>query len=302
MSLIFRRGEPADWPAALDVMAQSLADFNRRWLGPGDRAGDPVFLREAIGHMPVDAFLARASDQFWVAERDSQVIGWARSFEYDGVRELTQFFVHPSAQSNGVGRELLARAFSTDGVRRRTVLASIDARAQARYLKSGVFPRFPGKRFARAPEPVRVETDLRFQPVTSTPETLDALAKVDRAVLDSRRDATHDFLLSDRQGYLYYRGVEVVGYGYVAAQAGRTGPMALLDASDFPAVLAHAENDAAERGASTINFQVPLVNRAAVTHLLARNYRFEELVYSCMSDEPYGNFEQYLVHHPPIIL
>jgi len=205
---------------------------------------------------------------------------------------LSEFFVLPANQSAGVGRELLARAFSPDGARRRVVLATPDARAQALYLGSGVYPRSPYVFFSRAPEAVPADTGLTFEPVGGTPETLAACAEIDREVLDVRRDGLHRFLVEHRQLYLYRRGTRAVGYGYVGEE---TGPIALLSPSDFPAVLAHAERLAAERGLAKHQVIVPLVNGAAVSHLLARKYRLGNGQFFCMSSEPFGKLDQYVL-------
>ena len=79
-------------------------------------------------------------------------------------------------------------------------------------------------------------------------------------------------------------------------------PFALLDPSAFPAVLAHAENAAAGRGAASFGVNVPLINRTAVNYLLGRNFRFEDGGFFCMSDEPFGKFEQYIICSPPMFI
>ena len=244
-------------------------------------------------------FLASTAEQFWVAENEEQIIGYARSVRADGVRELTEFYVMPSFQSVRVGRELLARAFPTNGARRRVVIATTDNRAQARYLKSGVYPRFAIQYLCRKPEPIRVKTDLAFEPALATPETLTAIRAIDKVVLDFERDADHEFLLNDRQAHLYYRGEQVVGYGYVGKG---TGPIALLYASDYPAVLAHAENEAAERGDEEFGMNVPFINRTAVDYLLARQFQLEGCVGLFMSDEPFGKFENYIICYPDFFM
>src|SRR5579859_4144489 len=223
--------------------------------------------------LPALEFMTRTADQFWIADRGGQTVGYARTIQFDGVRELTEFGVLPAEQSAGIGRELLTRAFSTEGARRRTILASTDSRAQALYLKCSVYPRFFVKYFSRAPERAHVDTDLMIEPVVATDDTLAAFAKVDRVVLDIQRDAIHRFLLGDRQGYLFRRGAHAVGYSYVGQRA---GPFAVLDESDFPAVLAHAESLAAERGAASFGVNVPMINRAAINYLLDRKFRFND--------------------------
>jgi GNAT superfamily N-acetyltransferase len=155
--------------------------------------------------------LAQRAEAFWVAEQDGQVIGFARSILQDGVRELTELFVLPGVQSGGVGRELLARAFPANGARYRSIISSPDIRAQALYLKTGVYPRFPIYYFGRSPEAVSVTTDLGFEPISASPGNFEILASLDRSLLGYRRDVTHAWLLGDRQGYLYCRDKVPVG-------------------------------------------------------------------------------------------
>ena len=134
-------------------------------------------------------------------------------------------------------------------------------------------------------------TDLLIQPVSSTPDTFITLAAIDRALLDFRRDADHAFLLNDRPGYLYYRDGEVVGYGYVGKEV---GPIALLNHADFPAVLSAVRKTMLLAvGLEEFAMCVPLINRAAVTYLLARKYRFDD-GFLFMCDEPFGKFESYI--------
>jgi hypothetical protein len=281
VSITYRPGTLADSRTVAGVTAQNFAAY--------------TFER----YQALYDHMARTAEHFWVAERAGHVIGYARSTLRDGLRELTEFHVAPGNQSAGIGRELLVRAFPASGARRRVILASTDVRAQARYLKSGVSPRFPWIEFSRTPEPANAATDLTIEPVSATPDTLAACALIDQALLDFSRDADHEFLLSDRQGYLYYRGDRVVGYGYAGAD---NGPFALLDALDFPAILAHAETAAARRRAERFTVTVPLINRVAVSYLLARRFLLAEWFGFFMSDEPFGAFENYIQCSPPLLL
>jgi hypothetical protein len=281
VGIIYRPGTLADSRTVAGVTAQNFANL--------------TFER----YQALYDHLARTAEHFWVAERAGQVIGYARSTLRDGLRELTEFNVAPGSQSAGVGRELLARAFPASGARRRVILASQDVRAQARYLKSGVYPGFSWTAISRTPEPVSAATDLTIEPVSATRDTLAACAAIDKELLDFSRDADHEFLLSDRQGYLYYRGSRAIGYGYTGTD---NGPFALLDPLDFPAVLAHAETDAARRGVESFSVIVPLINRVAVSYLLARRFLLAEWLAFFMSDEPFGAFENYIQCSPPFFL
>lgn len=243
-ALTFRHGKVEDQYALYCIFEETLADLVKRFGSSATTSWhDPVALEKMWQQRrPLFEHLARSAAQFWVAEYNGEPVGYARSIVRDGLWELTDFFVRPSAQSLGAGRGLIARAFSTEGATRKSIIATTDARAQKLYTKQGVYPRFPIYYFGRDPEVTTVETDLIFEPMTNSPETLDSLAGIDREIVEHRRDADHTWLLDQREGYLYYRGGQAVGYGYLGSN---NGPFALLDPADFPAVLAHAESEAA---------------------------------------------------------
>jgi GNAT superfamily N-acetyltransferase len=299
-SLAFRPGTVADSYPVFRVFEETLADLNQRSGSTAPTSWqDPTALeRMWVERRSLYEHLAQEAERFWVAERDGQVIGFARSILQDGVRELTELFVVPGVQSSGVGRELLARAFPANGARYRNIISSPDIRAQVLYLKAGVYPRFPIYYFGHSPEAVTVSTDLAFEPIPASPGSLEILGSLDRSLLGYRRDVTHTWLLGDRQGYLYWRDDRPLGYGYVGA---RNGPFALIDDRDFPAVLAHAESEAAKDDRE-FGLEVPTINRAAVDYLLARGYHMDSFMAMSMSDVPFGKFENYILPSPPFFL
>lgn len=302
MPTTFRPGEVADGPAVYDVFVQTTIDLEQR-MGLSD--ADIMWLDSAFvasywqRRQSLFDHLARTADQFWVAEQDGQIIGFARSSVRDGVRELLEFFVRPGFQGQGIGGELLRRAFPAGGARRRAIIATREMRALARYMKAGVYPRFPTYYIFRKPETVPFTTDLEFTPAGLTPETLAAIRAVDQAILGFTRDVDHQFLLQDRQAMLFRRAGQLAGYGYFGKG---TGPIALLDAADFPAVLAWAESEAVARGDDEFGMQLPLVNRHAVDYLLARGFQLEDFTVFFMSDEPFGRFENYVFTSPPFFM
>jgi GNAT superfamily N-acetyltransferase len=300
-STTFRRGSSDDSYAVFSLFEQTLADLSRR-LGIGGQtswADLAALTRMWEERRSLYEYLAGTAAHFWLAEQDGQPIGFARSIVRDGVCQLTELFVLPGTQSGGVGRELLTRAFPVEGARRLSIIASPDIRAQVLYLKAGAYPRCPIYYFHRAPEKVPVDTNLGFKPVTAAPDVLAAIAEIDSAILDHHRDEDHAWLLGDRQGYLYYRDGRPVGYGYVGK---RSGPFALLDADDFPAVLAHAETEAAAQGHAHFGMEVPMINRPAVDYLLARGFRVDAFVATLMQDKPFGRFENYVITSPPFFM
>ncbi|MCI0398224.1 MAG: GNAT family N-acetyltransferase [Chloroflexi bacterium] len=299
-AVTYRPGTAADSYATFRVFEETFADLSQR-LGHGPTSWpDP----EALARMWAERgslynHLAETAEEYWLAERNGQVVGFARSILRGDVRQLTEFFVRPGEQSAGMGRALLSRAFPVEGVAHRSIIASPDTRALALYMKLGVYPRFPLGYFWRRPEPVTVETDLSFMPLANRPATLAMLGELDKAVLGYRREIDHTWFIRDRQGVLYSRAGRPVGYGYLGP---RNGPFALLDERDFPAVLAHAETAAAVDGHDHFGIEVPMINRAAVDYLLARGSHLHGFIALFMCDTPFGHFERYIVTSPPFFL
>jgi hypothetical protein len=259
-------------------------DNAEEWTRSWDRNRKSVF-----HHMTA------SEGESWLAEHDGEIVGYARSLLRDGVRNLTDFFVLPGQQTNGIGKTLLDRAFSPQGVDGRVVISTTDAAAQVRYLKSGMVPRCPICDFQRPAEQVRFDTDLSIEQIIGSPQTFDTLSRIDRTVVGYGRDADHAWLLGDRNGYVYRRDGKPVGYGYVGRRA---GPFAILNPDDFPAVLAHAESETAA-ARSDLTLMVPLVNSTAVNHLLSRGFHMDGLSLTLlMSDAPRGQLDRYVVGAP----
>jgi GNAT superfamily N-acetyltransferase len=297
MAPTFRRGTLDDSYTVYRIFERSLEDFSRRTNVQADQtAGDPEAWER---RRPLYEHLARTADQFWIAEEAGQPIGYARSILRDATRELTEFFVLPASQSAGVGRELLARAFPAAGAKHRSIIATFDSRALGRYLRAGVYPHFPIYFFRRTPEVGPEPTDLTIEAFSQAEQVMSELQAIDREILGYTRDVDHAWLSQTRQGYLYRRDGHVVGYGYVGSN---NSPFALLDAADYPAVLAHAEAQAAARADEETGFEVPLINRHAVDYLLRRGYRMDSFFAFHMCDESIGKLENYIVTSPPFFM
>jgi len=299
--IFYRQGTLADSYQVFYLFEETLADLLQgmgfheptSFSNPGQLEAMWNQRRSLYEHLALHA------EHFWVAENAGTIVGFSRSILEDGVRELTEIFVQPGLQSSGVGRQLMERAFPGDGARLRSIIATPDPRAQARYLKAGIYPRFPVVYFGKPPEPIEIPTDLVFEQLSATPESLAQLEKLDLVVLGFKRTVTQTWLLNDRQGYLYLRDGQPVGYGYLGISS---GPFTLLEARDFPAILAHAETQVVQAGSDHFGMEVPLINRAAVDYLLKHGFRIEGFMTQFMSDEPFGNFERYILTSPPFFL
>ena len=126
MQPIIRPGVASDAEGVYDVFVRATADLNQR-MGLPDADNhwlDPAFVASYWQRrQSLFEHLARTADQYWVAEVDGQIVGFARSSLRDGVRELLEFFVRPGFQGQGIGGELLRRAFPAAGARRRAIIA-----------------------------------------------------------------------------------------------------------------------------------------------------------------------------------
>lgn len=300
MPVNFRLGTEADSETVFHIFLEALQALSRRMGVQAISGGsDPqVIARLWTRRQSLFMHLARTASAFWIAEVDGQPVGYARAIRRGELHELTEFFVLPDAQQAGLGRALLERAYPLQPGELGVIIATQDPPALARYMKAGLVPRFPAAYFERELQPIPLKTDLEFRVIRGEPWEMGALAGIDATVLGHTRMADLRWLLQDRTGMLCLRGGKPVGYGFFGPT---NGPFALLDPRDYPAVLAYVENQAV--GVSqTLGFEVPLVNKQAVSTLLQRGYRMDGFITLLMSTKPFGNFDRYIFTGPPFFV
>ena len=302
MPITYRKATHKDNFTAFSIFRKSIEDYGQRTGVMAITGGnDPEKMKQLWERRRLFwEHLTDSSDQYWLAEKDNgEAIGYARSILRDNHRELTEFFVVPDSQSAGVGKELISRAFPND-TPHRSIIATSDFRAVLRYLKAGVKPFVTASYYERTPELVSVETDLAMETPNDAQSAIQIMSGIDLVILGHRRDVDHTFLMQDRTLYFYKRNGQVVGYGYI--EKDYYGPFALLDNTDFPAVLAHAETQANLLGAGSVGFETPSINTIVVDYLMKRSYRLEGFMGSILSNKPFGKFENYLLTSPPWFL
>ena len=284
--------------ACHELMWSSVTDLAERQGTPlGGTAAEWWQSSEALNRL-----LVEEAAEWWVAVEPTagRLVGFARSIERDGLFELTEFFVLPDQQSKGIGRALIERAFPAGRGDVRSIIATSDVRAQARYYTAGTVARFPLYTMAGAPNASAPPNDLTAESIGGA-HTIAAQREIERHVLGYRRSDTElRWLLDRRHGHVYRRADRSVGFSFLGRDG--TGPMAALDPSDLPAILLHTEDVARSIGLERIELQVPAPNEAAIRHLLGRGFRFDRWINFLMSDRPFGNFDRFIPFSPPLFL
>jgi GNAT superfamily N-acetyltransferase len=126
-----------------EVWRVHVASSNDLMVRRGRPAGRPA-------HAPVAsdarAGLASDPDGYFCAVEEGQIRGMVSALVRGRVWYLSMFFVLPGEQGRGLGRAVLARALAygeARGAEIRCTWATLDPRAQARYVMAGMAPRWP---------------------------------------------------------------------------------------------------------------------------------------------------------------
>jgi GNAT superfamily N-acetyltransferase len=296
---IIRRGTPADVRACHNLLWISATDLGRRHGTPLE--GDADAWWEGIES--VHHFLAEHATEWWVAQssQGDELIGYARSIERGGLFELTELFVRPGHQSTGVGRQLLERAFPVGRGDVRSIIATTDVRATARYYAAGTVARFPYFTLTGRPRSDAEPGDVTAEPAGTDPAALAAISEIERSVLDYPRGADElRWLAKARPGYVFARNGTPIGFAFIAK--GGAGPIAALDDADLPAILAQVESLAVSAGSDPLELEVPGINVTAIRHLLGRGFHIDPWINLLMSNRPFGRFDRFIGFSPPIFL
>jgi hypothetical protein len=245
--------------------------------------------------------MATLPGEWWVAQGpDGDLHGYARSIKRGELLDLTEFFVRPGHQSQGLGRALLARAVPDRGGVR-SIIATGDPRALSRYYRAGCVARFPILTLTGAPTAGGAGETLAAEQVGTADSALAEVARIERSVLGHDRGPVElAWLARAREGFLYRRDDRAVGYGFVSRNG--SGPIGALDPADLPGILAHIEGRAHALGLESLELQVPAPNVAAMTYLQGRGYRIDAWINFLMSDRPFGQFDRFLGYGPPVFL
>jgi GNAT superfamily N-acetyltransferase len=292
-----RRATPDDSRRAFDVFLPSAQDLTRRLNVTWEVEAEALW----EGMRYLWDRLAAHHAEWWIAEdaATGEAIGYARSVERGGLLELTEFFVRPGHQAAGVGAALLERAFPAARGEVRAIIATTDTRAQARYYRAGTAARFPIVSLEGEPHVEELADDGIVIAQLGADDDLEPLRRIERAVVEFDRGDELRWLLDHREGYLYRRGGEPIGFAFVGRAS---GPIAALEPEDQVPILRHVESRAAALGVGPLSLEVPMPNEVAVRHLLSRGFRIDPFYTFLMSSRPFGRFDRFIGFSPPFIL
>jgi len=262
--------------------------------------------------------LATDPERFLVAVRSpaerggrDEIVGFGIAVQREHVWFLSQLYVLPHEQGKGIGRALLTQILPTvpagrvagdeagNGDHTPGILAMCTDSAQpvsnGLYAKFGIVPRIPVFNLVGTPNPSmlgRLPAGIEAVPFGRHDPTA-TIGSIDRAVLGYAHEVDHAFLrASGRTGFIYTSDDGMpVGYGY-SSEAGRFGPIALLDETLTAPVIGHLMNAIRPRGATTA--WIPGSNDRAMVALLRAGLRIEGFPALLCWTRPFGHFESYL--------
>jgi len=264
------------------------------------RRGQPV-ARPADTPVASDARVGLASDPdgYFCAVEEGRIRGMVSALVRGRVWYLSMFFVLPGDQGRGVGRALLERALAygeARGAEIRCTLATLDPRAQARYVMAGMAPRWPiyrldGDAAAVARLKARAGLDPRQREVPCDPGAAEQL--ITEVFCPGRADDLAHLRGDGAAAVAIERGGELAALAYRRGE--RIGPAAGRDETSFLQAVAAAAAPFAEGGRSTL--RVPGACASLLEALVGSGFRIGAPTLF-MASRLFGRPELYLPSGP----
>ena len=294
-SVGYRRLVAADRHEAFTVFRNSVFDYARQigFIGPEvPNDIETAWLRQGA----LATHLEETVAEDWLATRDDEIVGWARSVLRGEHLQLTHFFVDPEIQGQGVGRGLLDRAFPPHLGQHRSILATQNPLALGLYLRFGVQPW--GQTFEIGGTPAEREpaADVKLERSDLTAE----ITEIDREALGFDRRIDLEFLAVDRPLYLATSNGQTVGYGF-GSNGTAMGPAASVDPEFLPGILAGLDTEAATAGIEQVRYTLPGPAAPAIRWALDNGHRIEPFYEVLLADTPRIRLDRYLMTQPGFI-
>lgn len=335
MAVSYRPPRPSELGDCALVWYSAVDDYMARLGRPlSSPYLDPLLalLRHLLATDPGNFLVAVRPVPAGIGHTGEEIVGFGIAAQREHVWFLSQLYVLPEHQGQGVGRALLTQILpsldmavdmavdpaspeaagetaSADRMtsagaaaqddRRPGVLATCTDSAQpvsnALYARFGIVPRLPVFNLVGTPNPAalsRLPAGVEAVPFGKTDPSA-AIDAVDRTILGYAHAVDHAHLRAmGRTGFVYRSDDgDLLGYGY-SSEAGRFGPVALLDETLTAPVLGHLMTVIRPRGATTV--WVPGANDRAMVALLRAGLRVEGFPALICWSRPFGSFERYL--------
>jgi ribosomal protein S18 acetylase RimI-like enzyme len=244
------------------------------------------------------------TEGLWVADDDGEIVGFAWCWVCGELWFLAQLFVAPDRQSDGIGNQLIGKAFAHAEMRGASIRALITFTfnnvSQGLYIRHGLFPRFPIYMVSVPRDRLAsrlTDQPLRLEPLTAETARFDELALVDVSALGVSREKHHRYLLADSatSGFTIHAGRERVGYVYISE--GHIGPLAVRRPDLVGPAFATALSFAARSNSPNISAFVPGASEPALKAATDHGMRltFPMLL---MSNRQFGDWVSYLPRNP----
>lgn len=286
-----RKVRPDELEEVWRVHVASSNDLLARSGRPARPADDPVPSDARVG-------LATDPDGYFCAVEQGRIRGMVSALVRGRVWYLSMFFVLPGDQGRGLGRALLERALAygeARGAEVRSVWASLDPRAQARYLMAGMAPRWPIYRLEGGAAAVaRLKARVGLDP-RELPRDPGAAEKLTAEVFGhGRADDLAHWRGDGGAAVAIERGGELAAFAYRRGE--RIGPAAGRDETALLQAVAAAAA-AGVGGGGSVTMRVPGACASLLEALVGCGFRIGDLALF-MASRPFGRPELYLPSGP----
>ena len=246
------------------------------------------------------AGLASDPDGYFCAVEEGRIRGMVSALVRGRVWYLSMFFVLPGEQGRGLGRALLERALAygeARGTEIRCTWATLDPRAQARYVMAGMAPRWPiyrldGDAAAVARLKARIGLDPRKRELPCDPGAAEKLTA--EVFGHGRADDLAHWRGDGGAAVAIEHGGELAAFAY--RRGARIGPAAGRDET----ALLHAVAAAAVAGAGSgesVTLRVPGACASLLEALVGCGFRIGDSTLF-MASRLFGRPELYLPSGP----
>jgi GNAT superfamily N-acetyltransferase len=304
-SIRFRPATAGDLATCAAIWRNSINDYTRR-LNQPDIPDDLAPILRLYAHLR-----ATDPDGFVVAETRAddgapRTVGFVAAIRREPLWFLSMLFIEPDHQGAGLGRELLRRVMPAEpGTALATCTDTVQPISNALYASLGIVPRMPLIRLVGLPDRIdalpALPSGIRAVTLDSFDGDTDAaIATVVRASSGLAHEADHRFVRAEgRLGFVFVGGDgAAVGYGY-ASEAGRVGPVGVVEPSLLAPVVARLVTEVQPRGAFGV--WVPGAADATMRALLRAGFRIDGFPCLVCWNRPVVDFGRYIPVSPGLL-